>query len=93
MSTTRTSHGIATSSSVRREPVAVGQPDVDQYRVRPELGCLGQRLGHAAGLADHRVPPTGQDSRGEASKSLVVIDDEHSASHPSHTRTLAPPAG
>ena len=56
----------------------VQMPGPDGTRLAAEL----QRRADAGGLADHGVPPAGQDAANKAAEDSVVIDDEHRSGHP-----------
>jgi hypothetical protein len=63
------------------DPVAVGQVDVEQQRVRACLGDGGARLREARGLADDPVAAIRQQGRSALTESRVVVDDDEAGAN------------
>src|SRR5262249_35029850 len=64
-----------------REPVAVGQHDVEQDHVRPERGDRRKHSGTVGRLADDLEPAFLEHLSGQAAKPVVVVDDQHGPLH------------
>lgn len=65
----------------QREPVAIGQTDVDQRRVGPTFLGSRQRLRDAAGEPDDGVTPGRDNSASEVTEGCIVIDDQDRVRH------------
>jgi hypothetical protein len=62
---------------VEREPISVGQLDVDQERRGLTAGGLGHRRCDAAGFADQTEATVGEQPSGQLAELRVVIDHKN----------------